>query len=361
MITPKISICLPAYNGEKYLRECIESILNQTFKNIELLIIDDCSSDKTVNIAQEYAAKDSRIRVILNEHNLGLVSNWNQCIQLAKGEWIKFVFQDDLLFPDCLEKMLSVQSEAPSIIFCKRNFLFDNNISKKNRKEYLKNAKYIDSLFHDSKIYYLTAFQCCQIFLFNLTHNRLGLNFLGEPTVVMIHQSLFFEFGLFNNNFIQLCDFEYWIRISINTGLIYVPETLATFRVHQSSTTSKNYQKRTYQTKVIDLLLFIYEVVFNPKYAPLRHIAITQKPSINLIIWLRYYCCAAWLKALISPDRNLLAIWNKLDKVYPILSFAAQKSLLIFLVLFCAEKLRIVYEKIYPQAHRRELKNKISI
>ena len=104
---PIVSICIPTYNGAKYLRECLDTVLSQTFTDFEVLLVDDQSSDETLSIAQEYAAKDTRIYVKQNEQNLGLVGNWNCCIELAQGEWIKFVFQDDLIAPECLEKMLA--------------------------------------------------------------------------------------------------------------------------------------------------------------------------------------------------------------------------------------------------------------
>src|SRR3982751_3050681 len=91
---PRVTVCVPMYNGERYLAECIESILAQTYTDFQLLLVDDCSTDATRSIAESYAAADSRVRLIVNHTNLGLVGNWNRCIELATGEWIKFVFQD---------------------------------------------------------------------------------------------------------------------------------------------------------------------------------------------------------------------------------------------------------------------------
>ena len=94
---PPISVCVPTYNGMKYLRECLDSILVQSFENFEVIIVDDQSADGSVDLLSEYAAQDERIRVFRNPQNLGLVGNWNRCLDLASAEWIKFVFQDDLI------------------------------------------------------------------------------------------------------------------------------------------------------------------------------------------------------------------------------------------------------------------------
>ena len=107
--SPRVSVCIPTYNGALYLQECMESILGQTFVGIEILAVDDRSSDKTRAILDSFAKRDARVRILSNARNLGLVGNWNRCIELAQGEWIKFVFQDDWIAPECLERMLDAK------------------------------------------------------------------------------------------------------------------------------------------------------------------------------------------------------------------------------------------------------------
>ena len=96
MNSPLVSICIPTYNGEKYLKECLDSCIDQTFKSYEIIICDDCSSDGTIKIIEEYAKIFPQIILFQNDGNLGLVGNWNRCIHHSNGEWIKFVFQDDI-------------------------------------------------------------------------------------------------------------------------------------------------------------------------------------------------------------------------------------------------------------------------
>src|SRR4029453_18243392 len=108
---PLVSICIPTYNGAAYLGPSLDSALSQTTSGLEVLSVDDCSSDDSLDIAQRYARMDSRIRVSSNTANLGLVGNWNRCAQLAQGEWVKFLFQDDLIVPDCLARLLAAAAE----------------------------------------------------------------------------------------------------------------------------------------------------------------------------------------------------------------------------------------------------------
>lgn len=102
-----ISIAMATYNGEKYLREQLDSILVQTISDFELIICDDCSNDSTRKILSEYAKKDSRIKVIFNEQNLGFVKNFEKTISFCNGEYIAFSDQDDIWLPNHLEVLLS--------------------------------------------------------------------------------------------------------------------------------------------------------------------------------------------------------------------------------------------------------------
>ena len=113
-----ISILMTVYNREKYIAEAIESVLNSTYQNFELIIVDDCSTDKSVEIAKAYALKDKRLQVYINEHNLGDYPNRNQAASYAKGEYIKYLDSDDLIYPNSLEYMLSLfEEEYPNTDF----------------------------------------------------------------------------------------------------------------------------------------------------------------------------------------------------------------------------------------------------
>ena len=114
-----VSICVPTYNGADYLRDCIESLLDQSYIDTEILIVDDGSTDGSLDIIHQYAKYDDRIVVHQNVENIGLVGNWNKCISLAKHEWIKFAFQDDLLLTDCVASLLRValKHDCPCLLY----------------------------------------------------------------------------------------------------------------------------------------------------------------------------------------------------------------------------------------------------
>ena len=104
MMSPKVTVLMSVYNGERFLREAIESILTQTFTDFEFLIIDDGSTDATAQILSEYAGQDARIRIVTNETNIGLTKSLNKGIDLAKGEYIARMDADDVSLPERLEK-----------------------------------------------------------------------------------------------------------------------------------------------------------------------------------------------------------------------------------------------------------------
>jgi glycosyltransferase involved in cell wall biosynthesis len=115
---PRVSIGLPVYNGEDFLREAIESILAQTFTDFELIISDNASTDSSPEICQEYAAKDHRIRYHRNESNIGGATNINQTIHLSQGEFFKFAAHDDLCAPEFIEKCVEVLDREPDVVLC---------------------------------------------------------------------------------------------------------------------------------------------------------------------------------------------------------------------------------------------------
>jgi glycosyltransferase involved in cell wall biosynthesis len=114
---PIVSVVTPVYNGEPYLAECIESVLVQTYSNWEYIIVNNCSTDRTLEIAWEYAKKDNRIRVHNNRDFVGVIANHNLAFSLiaADSKYCKVVSADDWLFPECITKMVSLAEANPSV------------------------------------------------------------------------------------------------------------------------------------------------------------------------------------------------------------------------------------------------------
>lgn len=119
MISPTVSILVPVYNQKQYIAECIQSALNQTFTDFQIVIVDNASDDGTWEICQQFAANDSRIRAYRNEENIGPVRNWKRCAEEAKGEFSKILFSDDMLEPGCLAEMVpKLKNPDVSFVFC---------------------------------------------------------------------------------------------------------------------------------------------------------------------------------------------------------------------------------------------------
>ena len=100
---PKVTVCIPVYNVERYLEICLESVINQTLRDIEIICVEDCSSDNSKKILEIYAVKDSRIKVIWHNKNLGLVKTRKDAVAIAHGDYIMFLDSDDELFPYACE------------------------------------------------------------------------------------------------------------------------------------------------------------------------------------------------------------------------------------------------------------------
>ena len=131
-----ISIAMATYNGEKYLREQIDSILNQTIQDFELIVCDDCSTDTTWNILQDYQSQDRRIKCYRNEENLGFKKNFEKAIGLCTGEYIALSDQDDIWLPEHLEKLVNIIGNAD--LACGTELLFSDTTNKMMEKLTLK-------------------------------------------------------------------------------------------------------------------------------------------------------------------------------------------------------------------------------
>jgi glycosyltransferase involved in cell wall biosynthesis len=117
MKEPLVSVVTPVYNGEKYIGECIESVLNQTYKNWEYIILNNCSTDHTLEIAENYQKTDKRIKVYSNTKFLPIMQNWNEALRkVSKGSrYCKVVHADDWIFPQCIEQLVNVAERHSSV------------------------------------------------------------------------------------------------------------------------------------------------------------------------------------------------------------------------------------------------------
>jgi len=310
-----ISVCVPTYNGERYLQQCLDSITSQTYADLEIILVDDSSNDGTWRLAQQRAALDPRIKLFRNAFNLGLVGNWNRCVELAKGEWIKFVFQDDFLHPECIERMANAGAHGASLVICPRKMIFEEGMSDSVRKNYLWHETAVRALFHANS-------ELPPRFFIKSSIERFGLNLVGEPTSVMLKRNLFEMFGYFNPAFVALCDWEYWLRVGMHVGATGVRDELAYFRVHSSSVSAENLGRAEFRATHLDMLVLLHQMIDSPYYGPIRKYAAeinldlrkTMKEKQN-----EARAIAAWASQPPTLDRSLLEDWQTLTSQYPAL------------------------------------------
>lgn len=115
----KVSILIPAFNRKQFIGECIQSALDQTYTDLEVVVVDNASDDGTWEICQRFAARDQRVRVFRNDTNIGPVRNWKRCAKEATGEFSKILFSDDTLEPDCLAEMVpKLEDPDIALVYC---------------------------------------------------------------------------------------------------------------------------------------------------------------------------------------------------------------------------------------------------
>jgi len=208
MNKPKVTVLMPVYNGEKYLNEAIESILNQTYKDFEFLIINDGSTDNSVKIIESY--NDPRIHLVHNEKNLKLIASLNKGLNIAKGEYIARMDCDDVSLPDRLLKQVQYLDNHPDVgvLGCGTKNVDENlnTISEPERP--------------------LTYLQNKWKLLFSST--------LMHPSV-MYRKELILKYGGYSHEFIHAEDYDLWSRL-IDFAIIHqIPEILVYLRKHSQN------------------------------------------------------------------------------------------------------------------------------
>lgn len=325
---PSVSVCIPTFNGARWLRRCLDSALRQTHRDFELLIADDCSTDATWDIARAYGARDARVRLVRNPRRLGLVGNWNRCVELARGEWVKFLFQDDLLAPRCLESMLDAAGPRALLVVCRRRARFEPGTPRRVREVYRRHFAE-----HSVPRRFPGAGSVGSARFAGLVLRSPGVNIIGEPTAVLARREAFARFGRFDPDLVSLCDWEFFARVAVNAGLSYTDEPLALFRVHPAAESAENLRRRRFRTEVLDDLLMRRRIAHEPAYAPVRAAARREGPTAALDQSLLRAVHAARRQAALyardrrTPDRNARSAWRWALRRHPVLAELAGRAL----------------------------------
>lgn len=256
MKLPLVSICLPTFNGEEYIREALESINSQTYKNIEVIISDDSSTDSTLKICHEFKETSPFPVHIYNHIPTGIGNNWNNCIDKANGKWIKLLFQDDIMEAECIEKMLNTAIKHNlECIVCKRKIIDNESLEIKSGEWY----NNFQDLQKPAGIPIHSFFILSRKNIKNYSFSRYYFdNIVGEPCTSLFSKNLYRKIGPYNNKFKQILDYEYWLRVLRHFDIGIMPEKLIQFRVHEMQTSNVNNKNGISENQFIKDILFKY-------------------------------------------------------------------------------------------------------
>jgi len=217
-MTPLVTVCLPVFNNQDFLIEAISSVRCQTYPNIQIIAIDDCSMDDSYSILKSY--ESDNFIVHKNPQNLGMKGNWNKCLELSDGKYIKMMGADDILQPDCISKQVAIL-EA-----------FDINLVSSNRFIISDQGKILLKLKYPFDGY-VSGKKAIQKLV------GAGRNIIGEPVAVLMRRDALIEIGGFSALNHYVIDIETWAKLFREKGFFAMDQYLSSFRVSQNSISSK--------------------------------------------------------------------------------------------------------------------------
>ncbi|MBN3939343.1 glycosyltransferase [Nostoc sp. NMS9] len=270
-VEPLVSICIPTYNGKDFIAEAINSVLSQTYKNIEIIVSDDNSDDQTIEIVNNFRHTSELLFFVLKHSQFGLAKNWNFCISQAKGKYIKFLFQDDLLEPTAIEEMVNLaeQDEEIGLVFSPRTLFTDTGHTVYDSNFLMHHeAKDVHKAWSTLKL-----IQSGQELLLDPNILDNPINKIGEPSTVLIRKDVFKKVGLFNSEFCQLVDLEMWLRIMSQYKVGFVDQVLSHFRIHPQQQTRRNVALK-------DAILLDYQKLFQTIYSDTRYPQATRQQAL---------------------------------------------------------------------------------
>lgn len=229
MKAPKVSVCIPVFNPGPFLTEAIDSVLAQTFTDFELLVVDDASTQPVDGVVSRY--NDPRLRFEKNPHNLGLVGNWNRCIELARGEYITLFHQDDVMAPSNLACKVALLDSHARIGFVYSNVDRLNAVGDRIGSYPIRQPEE-DAIVPGCQLFEMAA--------------RLG-NPVACPAVIA-RRECYQKLGFFDHRLPFATDLEMWLRLAAHYDIGYIAAPLVSIRVHSGqetarfSSTGKDYQ-----------------------------------------------------------------------------------------------------------------------
>jgi glycosyltransferase involved in cell wall biosynthesis len=231
-LSPLVSVIICVYNGERYLALTLDSVLSQTYANIEILIVNDGSRDGSQAIIEEYAARDARIRWF-SRVNSGLPASRNFAFAEARGEWIAVIDQDDLCYPERVEMQLGVAAKYPTagFIFCDTDYIDEaGKVTGSHLKSFVLPDGFIPKKTAGNLLLVKGCFIDSEAWFF-----RKNVASSLEPLIESLRYA---------------CDYEYFIRVGLHFDFAYTRETLAAWRIHPAQESATN-KKRFYEHRLV--------------------------------------------------------------------------------------------------------------
>ena len=216
----EILVFVPTYNSEKYLRQCLDSVLQQTFQDWQCVISDDASTDKSVEIAREYEKIDSRFKVVTHDKNVGAANNWNRAKENNNSFATKILCADDYLFKDALKEQLDIlQRNQTAIVFSERYIVFPSG-----KKLHPRLPKYASNIsFNDAFKLYI----------------NLGRNIFGEPVTALFRTDIFVKSEGFYPKFEYSLDTSGYMAIARGHDVTFDNSVVGAFRVSKNQWSHK--------------------------------------------------------------------------------------------------------------------------
>ena len=222
MSSPLVSVLIPVFNGKRYLAECLDSVLAQDLQDFEILIADDGSTDGSPALIEDYARREPRIRWWRNTGNLGIGGNFNACLREARGEFVKYVLQDDkLLRPEALRRMVEViRTDDAVTLTVTASHLIDAQsrlveVRKPFRRSGVRDGRGV-------------IVRCLEA----------NANVIGEPSLALFRRNM--SSRGFDEGLKQLLDLEMWYHLLEQGSFGYVAEPLCAFRQHPAQLSAAN-------------------------------------------------------------------------------------------------------------------------
>jgi glycosyltransferase involved in cell wall biosynthesis len=215
---PHVSVCLPVFNGEPYVREAIASILSQKGVDLELVVVDNASTDRTVAAVQEF--DDPRLRLLRNDCNIGAGRNWSRCVAEARGDLVKILCADDWLYPGALARQTAVLDDVRNqrvVLVTAARDVVDHGGRRLLRRRWSAREECVEGRAAIRRM------------------ARRGTNLVGEPSAALFRRRAALAGGLFQTPATYAVDLEFWCRLLLAGDLYAIPESLSAFRVSGSS------------------------------------------------------------------------------------------------------------------------------